>query len=205
MELVCSSSPPGCWFIFWIRMRWGHLKFTLHVTAGIEQIMKHSFWFLKQFSTTFFCVFYSLLTDELTIFVMPEVQTLGMGSSETFYGGHASQFHAHQLVSYPESGGEVNIQLDSFAHWGWNIVLGNAEINSGLESWKSYFIRNSTHVFKINLLMLIRVRLSPIYSSTSLHLSSSVKWCSHKRIFSPSSRFHVIVGLEERMKIQKYQ
>ena len=54
-------------------------------------------------------VLYSLLTDELAIFVMPEVQTLGMGSSETFYGGHTSQFHAHQLVSYPESGREVNI------------------------------------------------------------------------------------------------
>ena len=143
MELVCSSSsPPGCWFIFWIRMRWGHLKFTLHVTAGIEQIMKHSFWFLKQFSTTFFCVFYSLLTDELTIFVMPEVQTLGVGSCETFYGGHASLFHAHQLVSYPKSGREVNVKLDPFAHWWWNIVFGNTEIHPWLESGKQNNIMN---------------------------------------------------------------
>ena len=46
-----------------------------------------------------------------------------------------------------------------------------------------------------DLLMLRRVRLSPTYSSTSLHESSAPKVASHSLILSPSSRLHVMAGL----------
>ena len=74
-----------------------------------------------------------LLSDELSILVVPEVETLGMSCSETLDVRHAPQLHPHQLVSDPERGRKVNIQLHSLAHTRGNIVLGDAEIHSRLK------------------------------------------------------------------------
>ena len=73
------------------------------------------------------------MTDELSIFVVPEVESLGMGGGETLDGGHAPQLHAHQLVSDPEGGREVDIELDPLADTGWDTVLGNTQVDARLE------------------------------------------------------------------------
>ena len=69
------------------------------------------------------------MTDELSKFVVPEVESLGMGGGETLYGGHAPQLHPHQLVSDPEGGREVDIELDPLADTGWDTVLGNTQVH----------------------------------------------------------------------------
>ena len=78
-------------------------------------------------------LFHLLLTDELTKLVMPEVETLGMSSSETFNVGHTPQLHPHQLMSDPQGGWEVHIQLHSLTDTGGHVVLGNTEIYTRLE------------------------------------------------------------------------
>ena len=55
-----------------------------------------------------------------------------------------------------------------------------------------------------NLLMLMRVRLSPTYSFTWLQLSSSPKLGAHRRMFSPSSRLQVMVGLSQGHNYHHY-
>ena len=73
------------------------------------------------------------MADELTELVMPEVEALGVGRGETLDGGRAAQLHAHQLVSDPQGGREVHVQLDPLAHHGRDTVLGDAEVAARLE------------------------------------------------------------------------
>ena len=76
---------------------------------------------------------YLLLVDELSELIVPEVERLGVGSSETFYSGHSAQGDPHQLVSDPQGGREVNVELDPLAHHRGDVVLTNTQVGSGLE------------------------------------------------------------------------
>ena len=73
------------------------------------------------------------MTDELSILVVPEVESLGVGRGETLDGGHTTELHAHQLMRDPEGGREVDIQLDTLAHTRGNRVLCNTQVHSRLE------------------------------------------------------------------------
>ena len=74
-----------------------------------------------------------LLVDELSELVVPEVERLWVGRSETFYGGHPAQGDTHQLVGDPQGGREVNVELDPLADHRGHVVLTNTQVGAGLE------------------------------------------------------------------------
>ena len=74
-----------------------------------------------------------LLVDELSELVVPEVQGLRVGRSEALDGGLCSQLHPNQLVSDPQRGREVHVQLDPLADAGRHVVLADTEVGAGLE------------------------------------------------------------------------
>ena len=68
------------------------------------------------------------MADELSELVVPEVEALGVGGSETLDGGGPAHLHAHQLMRDPERRREVDVELHPLAHDRRDAVLGDAEI-----------------------------------------------------------------------------